>query len=98
MVRAYVVFTGSGPVLLVTRLSSGMQGDVASQHLANKGINKYIAFEVSHEKAQERYGTRFSSAVNRLASDADIRVVDIDGHHVFTSFSFAEMGEPVFVG
>lgn len=98
MIRSYVVFTGSGPILVVTRLSSGLQGDIPKQHFINKGIGKFIAFEVSHEKAEERYGTRFKEAVLRLASDNDIRVVDVDGHHVFASFAFAEMGEPVFVG
>jgi hypothetical protein len=97
MIRVYVVFTGSGPILMATRLSSGMQGDMARQHLANKGINKYIAFEVSQEMAEKHYGTRFTAAVNRLASDTDLRVVDVDGHHVFNSFSFAEMGEPVYI-
>ena len=97
MVRAYVVFTGSGPILLITKLNTGMQGELARNHLANKGISKFIAYEVSHEKAHDTYGTRFNEAVNRLASDNDVRVVDIDGHHVFSRFSFAEMGEPVYV-
>jgi hypothetical protein len=97
MVRAYVVFTGTGPILLVTRLDTGMQGESATRHLSNKGIKKFMAFEVSHEKAEERYGTRFTEAVNRLASDNDLRVVDVDGHTVFARFSFAEMGEPVYM-
>jgi len=97
MVRAYVVFTGTGPILLVTRLNSGLQGEVPSNHLAAKGIKRFIAYEVSHESAAERYGTRYTEAMSRLASDSDIRVVDVDGHHVFSSFSFAEMGEPVYV-
>ncbi|MBF0381612.1 MAG: hypothetical protein HQL69_11375 [Magnetococcales bacterium] len=97
MVRAYVVFTGTGPILLVTKLDTGMQGEDATQHLANKGIKKFIAYEVSQEKAEEHYGMRFTAAVNRLASDKDLRVVDVDGHTVFARFSFAEMGEPVYV-
>ncbi len=98
MVRSYVIFTGSGPMLVVTRLTDGMQGIIAKDHLAGKGVDKYIAFEVAHETAEKRYGIRFTDAVNRLASDRDLRVVDVDGHHVFKTFAFKEMGEPVYVG
>ena len=98
MVRAYMIFGGVGPMLVVTQLTSGMQGAVASKHLVSKGITKFIAFEVSVHKVKEIYGPRYGAAVERLVSDSDIRVVDMDGHNVFGNFDFIEMGEPVYVG
>ncbi|MBF0284908.1 MAG: hypothetical protein HQL51_10670 [Magnetococcales bacterium] len=98
MLRAYMVFSGTGPILVVTRLSTGMQSRHAQEHLAGKGLEKYIAFEVPVARAKERYGPRFQTAVDRLNAPEDIRVVDLDGHHVFSNFQFNEMGEPVFVG
>ena len=97
MLRAYMVFSGTGPILVVTRLSTGMQGSQARDYLAAKGIDKFIAFEVPVPRARERYGPRFQTAVDRLVTNEDIRVVDLDGHHVFGNFEFTEMGEPVFV-
>lgn len=98
MVRVYMVFTGSGPILLVTKNNDGMQGAMAKTYLANKGIIRYIAYEVSVVRAKERYGHRFDANVAQLTSDMDLRVLDIDGHHVFNSFDYNEMGEPVYVG
>ncbi|MBF0370088.1 MAG: hypothetical protein HQL52_11595 [Magnetococcales bacterium] len=98
MVRGYMIFSGTGPILVVTRLSDGMQSEAARDRLANKGIRKFIAFEVSAEVVQARYGERYEGAVSRLQGEDDIRMVDLAGHHVFANFDFTEMGEPVFVG
>lgn len=98
MIRAYMIFSGSGPVLVVTRLSSGMQSESAIQYFAEKGVNKYIAMEVSSDHAATYYGTRFHSNVSRLKSEEDIRVLDINGQHIFSQFAFEEMGEPVYIG
>ena len=97
MVRSYVVFSGTGPILVVTKSNAGLQSEFMRQRLERKGILKYMAFEVPSPRVDERYGTRFHSAAEQLAGDDDMRVVDIDGHHVFANFSFKEMGEPVFV-
>ena len=97
MIKAFMVFTGTGPIMVVTKLPE-MDVDAAREHMASKGIRKYIAYEVPLARVEERYGTRYHAAVSRLASDKDIRVLDVDGHHVFSSFDFTEMGEPVYVG
>lgn len=98
MVRAYIIFSGMGPILVVTRMPSGMQSPEAKLYMAGKGIRKYIAFEVSPHRVEKKYGDRFRVAVERLASDTDHKVVDLDGHNVFNNFEFTEMGEPVYVG
>ncbi|MBF0309069.1 MAG: cytosolic protein [Magnetococcales bacterium] len=97
MVRAYLIFGGNGPILVVTQHHEGLQSERARFHLENKGIRKYIAFEVPLSRAREIYGSRLDTAVERLVSPSDIRVVDMNGDHVFANFNFNEMGEPVFV-
>ncbi|NCO58507.1 MAG: hypothetical protein COW73_06215 [Nitrospirae bacterium CG18_big_fil_WC_8_21_14_2_50_70_55] len=94
--KTFMVFTGTGPILVVTRLND-MEEEVARLHMESKGIRKYIAYEVPYTTAETRYGTRLHKAVDRLASDDDIRVFDVDGHHAFMIFDFTEMGEPVYV-
>ncbi|HEX9593156.1 MAG TPA: hypothetical protein VGB12_07410 [bacterium] len=94
--KTFLVFTGTGPIMLVTRLSE-MDVDAARNHMESKGIKKYIAYEVPYSRAEERYGTRLHAAVARLAHPEDIRVFDVDGHHAFMNFDFTEMGEPVYV-
>ena len=97
MIRAYMVFGGSGPILVLTRSTRGMQSDLARNYFAQKGINKYIAIEVSAEHAEKKYGTRFHTTATCLKSEDDIRVLDIEGHHVFYNFEYEEMGEPIYV-
>lgn len=98
MVRLYMIFSGSGPILVMTRFNGGMQAQLAREYLAFKGILKFVAYEVPAVRAEERYGTRFRATADQLSSDQDFRVMDMDGHHVFNSFDFVEMGEPVYVG
>jgi hypothetical protein len=46
------------------------------------------------EKVKQRYGTHFSVIMGDLSQTDDLRILDIDGHHVFLSFAFDEMGPP----
>jgi hypothetical protein len=48
------------------------------------------------ELVQKRYGTRFSVVMSDLSQKDDLRVMDIDGHHAFKSFSFEELGPPIY--
>ena len=64
--------------------------------LAFKGIKKFIAYEVPVEKVKQRYGTHFSVILGDLSQTDDLRILDIDGHHVFNNFTFEEMGEPYY--
>ncbi|MBF0589851.1 MAG: cytosolic protein [Magnetococcales bacterium] len=98
MVRSYLIMSGSGAMLVLTKMSQGMQSDVARDTMLKKGIRKYIAFEVPPARAKERYGARFEAVSSTITQENDIRVMDVDGHHVFANFEFREMGEPAFVG
>jgi len=93
--KAAMIFTGSGPILILTSFES-LAHSALSEKLGARGITKYIAYEVSVDKVKKQYGTRFSIILGDLSQTDDMRVMDIDGHHVFNSFSFEELGPPIY--
>jgi len=93
--KAAMIFTGSGPILILTSFDS-LNHPTLAEKLGARGITKYIAYEVSLDKVKKHYGTRFSIVLGDLSQTDDIRVMDIDGHHVFDSFSFEELSTPVY--
>ena len=93
--KAGIFFTGTGPVLLLTSYGSLTDPNLVEK-LAAKGIKKYIAYEVSVDDLQEKYGQHYKVILGDLHQQDDLRILDYDGHHVFNKFAFEEMGEPVF--
>ncbi len=93
--KAAMVFTGSGPILILTSFDS-LEHPTLTEKLGARGITKYIAYEVSLDKVKKVYGTRFSIILGDLSQTDDLRVMDIDGHHVFHTFSFEELAPPIY--
>ena len=93
--KAGILFTGTGPILILTTYAA-LDDPKLIEKLTQKGIKKYIAYEVSEELVKQRYGQQFSVILGDLKQTDDLRVLDYDGHHVFYNFSLDEIGEPVF--
>ncbi len=93
--KAALIFAGSGPILVLTTFES-FDSPGFIERLAARGMSKFIAHEVEIELVKKRYGTRFSTILGDLSQTDDLRIMDIDGHHVFNSFSFEEIGPPVY--
>ena len=93
--KAGILFTGSGPILILTSYES-LDDPQLVEKLSVKGIKKYIAFEVSEQRVQERYGMKFNVIMGDLSQTDDLRVLDYDGHHVFYNFSLKELGDPIY--
>jgi hypothetical protein len=85
--KAGIFFTGTGPILILTTYSS-LNDPKLIDKLTQKGIKKYIAYEVS--------GKHFNVILGDLKQTDDLRVLDYDGHHVFYNFSLNEIGQPVY--
>jgi hypothetical protein len=90
--KAGIVFTGSGPLVILTSYESFTDSKLVEK-LQAKGIKKYLGFEVPLELCQQRYGTHYPVVVQDLRQTDDLRVLDYDGHHIFLTFSFSEFGE-----
>jgi len=93
--KAGIFFTGTGPILILTTYSSLNDPKLIGK-LTQKGIKKYIAYEVSEALVKQRYGKHFNVILGDLKQTDDLRVLDYDGHHVFYNFSLNEIGQPVF--
>ena len=92
--KAAIIISGSGPVLILTSYASCIDPQLVRK-LAAKGIRKFIAFEIPLEIARERYGTHFPIVMGDLNQTDDLRVLDYDGHHIFHTFHFSEFGTPI---
>jgi len=95
--KAYLIFTGSGPILILTTFGSVTDPRLTDK-LAHKGIAKFIAYEVPIERTRALYAVPFEVIAADLAGSEDVRVLDFNGHHIFSSFSFAQLGVPIKVG
>jgi hypothetical protein len=93
--KAGIIFTGTGPILILTTYDSLKEPRLVEK-LKARGMKKFIAYEVPLEKVKQRYGTHFSVITGDLSQTDDLRILDIDGHHVFLNFSFEEMGDPYY--
>ena len=89
--KAYMVMNGSGPIVVLTNHSSILDRDALRQ-LAEKDINKFIAYEISVDLAERRYGTHFSVVKGDLRETDSLRVLDEDGERAFKLFHFDELG------
>lgn len=92
--KAGIFFSGTGPILLLTTYES-LNDDKLVEKLTQKGIKKFIAYEVPVEMVQEKYGNHYNVILGDLKQSDDLRVLDYDGHHVFYNFSLKDLGEPV---
>ena len=93
--KAGIFFTGTGPILILTTYAS-LNDPKLIDKLTQKGIKKYIAYEVSEDLVKQRYGRHFNVILGDLKQTDDLRVLDYDGHHVFYNFSLSEIGEPIY--
>lgn len=92
--KAALVLTGSGPILVLTTHDSLTDPDLVARFAA-KGIRKFVAFEVPVEEVRARYGAHFDVVMDDLRQEDDLRVVDEDGHRVYADFSLRALGPPV---
>jgi hypothetical protein len=93
-VRAYLVFTGTGPILVLSTYPA-LTDERLVEKLRYKGITKFIAYEVALEAVRERYAHAFANVASDLGGSPDLRVLDFNGHQIMTNFSLAELGEPI---
>ena len=95
--RSYILFSGTGPILILTTYPE-LADERLLEKLRHKGIVKFIAYEVPLERVQSIYGVPFEVIAADLERTEDIRVLDFNGHHIFSRFSFSELGDPIMCG
>ena len=95
--RAYILFSGTGPILVLTTYPELTDERLVGK-LTHKGIVKFIAYEVPVETVRRIYGVPFEVIATDLESSEDLRVLDFNGHHIFSRFSLSDLGEPIKYG
>ena len=91
--KAGVIFTGSGPILVLTTYES-FSDPKFIEKLSQKGIKKFIVHEVSADLCKDKYGVHFEAVKNDVSQTDDLRVLDYNGHHIFLNIPFNQMGDP----
>jgi len=92
--KAYMLITGSGPIVVLTTCVSIVDNAVLTK-LAEKGIGKFVALEIPIELAERRYGNHFLVVRGDLRQTDDLRVLDEEGDRALKLFHFDELGPPV---
>jgi len=96
--RAYLIFTGSGPILVLATYPA-LTDDRLVSKLRYKGIDKFIAYEVQLDAVKERYPHSFANVAKDLeGGEEDLRVLDFNGHQIMANFSLEALGEPIKFG
>jgi len=96
-VRAFLVVTGSGPILVLTTFADVRDKRFVAK-LRHKGIAKFIAYDVPLHRVHAAYGDVFEVIAADLSGHEDLRVLDFNGHHIFASFKLSELGESIRIG
>jgi len=94
-VKAYFLFTASGPLVILTSYDS-VENPELLKRLSAKGITKFIAHEVSVESAKAKYGMHFDIVCQDLQESDDLRILDYNGERAYRNFSFKELGSPIY--
>ena len=92
--KAYIIFSGTGPILVLTTYPE-LESPNLVEKLRHKGMQKFIAYEVPLETVRRIYGVPFEVIATDLEKTEDLRVLDFNGHHIFSRFSLDELGEPI---
>jgi hypothetical protein len=92
--RSYLILTENGPLLVLTS-TAGITEEAVLKSLHQKGIDKFIAYEVPVDRVHEFYGVPFEIIAEDLASGKELRVVDFDGPHIFNCLSFSDLGHQI---
>ena len=93
--KAGLLLTGSGAMVYLTSHRNIIDEEIISQ-LLDKGIHKFIVYEIPVEEAERRYGGHFRHVMMDLRETNDFRVLDHQGPRAFSMFKFDELGDPLY--
>ncbi len=92
--KAIMLLTGGGALVILTSFDSPTAGGLTAK-LGQKGITKFLAYEIPLDLARARYGQHFALVQQDLRETDDLRVLDYNGERAFRLFRFEELGKPV---
>jgi cell division protein FtsI/penicillin-binding protein 2 len=93
--KAGIIITGTGSILALTSTDNFEHPDFVDA-LKEKGIDKYILFEVPEDLVKSRYGQHYLIAMADLKQSDVLRIVDVDGQRIFKNFDLRALNGPIF--
>ena len=90
--KAYFLFTGTGPIVVLTS-SASIRDQALQARLADKGVERFVAWELPLELVRERYGGHFQAVMQDPQQIDDLRVVDYDGRRGIKLFHLSDLHE-----
>lgn len=93
--KAGLLLTGNGAMVYLTSHDVFIDAEIIST-LYEKGINKFVAYEIPVSEAEKRYGGHFRHVMMDLHETNDFRVLDFEGARAFSMFRFSELGKPLY--
>lgn len=92
--KSILLLTASGPLVILTSYASVTDRPLL-ERLGQKGIKKFVAFDIPIEIAKERYDGHFFVVAHDLHESDDLRILDLNGQRAFQLFRFSELGPPI---
>ncbi len=91
--KAGIITAGSGAILVVTACDSFDDHNLIKA-LRQKGIDKYVEFEVPIDLVKRQYGQHYSVIMADRKQTDLLRVIDVDGQRIFKNFPLSVFGPP----
>lgn len=93
--KAYFLWTVTGPQVVLSSCDLVTHPECL-KNLANVGVTKFVAYELSLDLVKEKYGEHYSAVVTDPNGTDELRILDTDGVIVLNNFSFKDLGEPIY--
>ena len=92
--KTFLLFTAGGPMVIITSRQAVTDTAVLDK-LADKGLEKFIAYELPVEAVARRYGFHFDNVRQDLHESDALRVLDYNGSRIFALFRLSELGHAI---
>ena len=82
---ALLLLTDGGPVLVLVS-GKGLLDAGMLQAMADRGLKRFMAYELSVDEVRLRYGVQFDAVAAGLKHPRSVRILDHDGARIFDNF------------
>ena len=88
---AFLVFSENEPMIVLTPRKEFVGGRLPDL-LERIGFDRFIAHEIELDQLRKTYGVRFEVIEADVKSGKALRVLDTNGHHVFSRVKLDDLG------
>lgn len=93
--KAYLLFASPGTILAISKYDSILNPG-ALEKLKEKGLNKFISFELPVDSVKASYQAHFAHVINDPHLSDEFIILDDDNDQIFLNIDFKELRNPVY--